>query len=678
MTRLSPARWLARLSLVALALSVGVQAQPADSVLAPVEVSAAPYALEPARAPVSIAVRTRSDVERASDPALTADALGRGLPGVWISDRGNASTGERVLVRGLGWRAAFGVRGTHVVLDGVPLTLPDGQTPLNVLDPALVTRVELVRGPASTFWGSGSAGVLALSTASSTTENRVRALGGAYGLAKGEASARVASKDRQLAVWGSALRQDGYRDHSAVEVIRGGASGQAKVGNGTLGLVALGAWMPRAEAPGGITVEAFLEDPRQTRPIVLERDASKRVAQGDLALSYSHPFDALRLRATLSGGFRALRNPIVPRYIDLDRRTLGLRTVLEGGDELAWGVGVEAEAQRDDRLETSNDGGQPGSEVLTDQLETVRAGAAFGRLALRLTSTVTATAALRADVLRYRADPDNDVANARIIAAASPSVGLSVLLSHATGSTTLYANASGALDAPTTTELGNRTDGLAGFNPDLRPERTWGGEAGLRTVRQLGDGTVGLDAAAFVAVARDLLLPFEVGEVTATRNEGEARHAGVELAVSAHDVELASGRLDAAFATTFAQGTFLAGPDGSATPEGNRVPGFPPRLITWTATWTGFGLALGLDGESASGYAADSAGELQTDPYVVAHVRVAVPDLAVGAVSFTPFVSLRNVGDVRYAGSVVVNPFGGRFVEPAPGRHVIAGLAATF
>ncbi|MEO0559231.1 MAG: TonB-dependent receptor, partial [Bacteroidota bacterium] len=604
--RFSPARWLAGTTL--LVGIAGVQAQPADSVLAPVEVTAAPYALEPARAPVSIAVRSRSDVEQASDPALTAEALGRGLPGVWISDRGNASTGERVLVRGLGWRAAFGVRGTHVVLDGVPLTLPDGQTPLNVLDPALVTRVELVRGPASTFWGSGSAGVLSLSTASQTSGNRVRVLGGAYGLAKGEASARFAAPNRQLAVWGSALRQDGYRDHSGAEVYRAGASGSAEVGGGTLGLVALGAWMPRAEAPGGITEEAFGADPRQTRPIVLERDASKRVAQGDLALSYARPIDALRLRTTLTAGFRALRNPIVPRYIDLDRRTLGLRTVLEGGRALAWGVGVEAEAQRDDRLETSNAGGQPGPEVLTDQLETVRAGAAFGRLAARLTPALTATAAIRADALSYRAEPSGAVVSSRTITAVSPSLGFSLLLPHATGATTLYANASGALDAPTTTELGNRTDGLPGFNPDLRPERTWGAEAGARTLRQLGTGSIGLDGAAFVALARDLLLPFEVDEVTAFRNEGEARHTGVELAVSADDLELGPGRLDAAFATTLAQGTFLAGPDGSATPEGNRVPGFPPRLLTWTATWSGLGLALGFDGESASGYAADSAG----------------------------------------------------------------------
>ena len=671
------------LGLAIAGLAAPASAQPADSVLAPIEVSAAPFTLEPARAPLSVASRVRPAAERASDPALSADALGRGLPGVWISDRGNFSTGERVLVRGLGWRAAFGVRGTHVVLDGVPLTLPDGQTPLNVIDPALVERIDVIRGPASTFWGSGSAGVLALSTqdarsqptrsASARPSIRLRALGGAYGLAKGEASARVAAPGRQLAIWGSALGQDGYREHSAVEVYRAGVSGSADVGPGTLGVVGLGAWMPRAEAPGGITAEAAEADPRAARAIVLERDASKRVGQGDLALSYAAPVGAARVRATLSGGARALRNPIVPRYIDLDRQTAGLRVVAEGR-QLA--VGVELEGQRDDRLETSNDGGRPGPEVLTDQVETVRAAAVFGRATVRLAPALTATAALRADAIRYRAEvASGSGSGARTVAAASPSLGLSYLVARPNGSATLYANVSGALDAPTTTELGNRTDGAAGFNPDLRPERTWGTEAGVRATRAVGTGTVGLDAAAFVALADDLLAPFEVGEVTAYRNEGRARHAGVELAVSASTVAVGPGRLDAAVAATFARGTFL---DASPTDGSARVPGFPPRLLTWTATWSGFGLALGLDGEAASAYAADRAGDNVADAYAVVHLRLAAPNLGLGAAALTPFASLRNAADARYAGSVVVNAFGGRFVEPAPARHVAFGLGASF
>src|SRR5690606_2146217 len=91
------------------------------------------------------------------------DALRR-LPGVFVANRENPALGERLVVRGLGYRAGFGVRGVQVVLDGVPLTLADGQAVLGVVDPPFVRRAEVVRGPASALWGNGSGGVLFLST----------------------------------------------------------------------------------------------------------------------------------------------------------------------------------------------------------------------------------------------------------------------------------------------------------------------------------------------------------------------------------------------------------------------------------------------------------------------------------------------------------------------------------
>ncbi len=651
--------------------------------LGPVEVTATPFALVPNRAPLALAVRERPDAERATDPAVALDAVGRGLPGLWISDRGNPSTGERVLVRGLGWRAAFGVRGTHVLLDGVPLTLADGQGQLNVIEPALVERVEVLRGPASTFWGSGSAGVLALSTSTGGPRVRVRALGGAYGLAKAEASARPDLGDqRRLAVWGSAVTQRGFREQASLEAFRGGWTGSADLGGGqTLGVVGLGAFVPRAESPGGITAEQAAQDPRQVREASIAQDARKRLGQGHLAVVYGRPaLGSARVRITATAAGRTLDNPIVPRYITLGRLSGSLRAVVEGGDRVVWGVGVEQEAQRDDRLERDNDGGRPGTTVLTDQVETVLANAVFGRLAVPLGPALTATASGRLDLLTYRADPADAPADSRTLRAVSPSVGLAYRLDTARGGATLYANAAGALDAPTTTELGNRLGGEPGFNPDLRPERTRGAEAGARAAWVVAGGTVGLDAAAFVAVALDLLLPREVDDATVYENAGRARHLGVELAASADGVRLGPGRLSAAVAVTAAQGTFLAGPVGSETPAGNRVPGVPPHLATWTATWTASGrlpLVLGVDGEAAAAYPADSAGDLQTEAYAVVNVRLALAGLRLGAARATPFVTVRNAGDVAYAGSVVVNAFGGRFVEPAAGRHLAAGVSVT-
>ena len=660
------------------------QEAPADT-LGAVLVEAAPFALAPSRAPLALTARTRTEAEVATDPAVGLGAVLAGLPGVWVSDRESYAQGERLLVRGLGWRAAFGVRGTHVILDGVPLTLADGQTQLNVVDPALVRRAETVRGPASTFWGSGAGGVVALSTDAGPDAPRLRAraLGGAYGLASASVAVRPdLGAGRRLAAWGSYLEDGGYRDHGAVRQGRAGVSGGAALGGGEVSVVGLLAVVPRAESPGGITDAAFREDPRQTREIVVARDASKALVQGHASVSYARPVGDVRLRATATGGARTLDNPIVPRYIQLDRATGGLRVTAEGGAALAWGLGAEGELQRDDRLETSNDGGRPGPDVLTDQVETVRSGAVFGRVSAPLGASVTATAALRADVLGYRAEPAGAPGETRVLGALSPSLGVAARWRAGALTGTAYANAAGALDAPTTTELGNRPGGAAGFNPDLQPERTWGAEAGARATAPVGGGAVGLDLAVFVASVRDLLVPFEEGDVTFYRNEGRTRHVGVEVGVQPLGLPLAGGRLDGAAAYAWTRARFTRSA-GTLTVDGNAVPGVPEHLATSTLTWAaplrgGVRLVLGASGEAAGAYVADSAGELAVDGYAVVHLRAALAGLPLGGgAAASPFVAVRNVGDARYAGSVVVNAFGGRFVEPGAGRHLQAGVSVA-
>ncbi len=679
---------------------------PADTVaLGEVEVTAAPFALEGASAPLALTVRTRTAADLATDPAVGLDALARGVPGLWVSDRESYALGERVLVRGLGWRAAFGVRGTHVLLDGVPLTLPDGQAMLNVVDASAVRRVEVVRGPASVFWGSGSGGVLALSTQTLSTQSadgpraRARVLGGGYGLAKADGAVRPDLGRHALTAWGSYLSEEGFRDHSAVRLARGGLSSRLDLGQGrSLSAVALGAYMPEAQSPGGLSAEAADEDPRQTRAISVAQQAGKTLTQVHLALGYAQPVRALpngRLRADVTGGLRDLDNPIVPRYIRLDRRTAGLRLSLEAGTPGGWsaGVGAEGELQRDDRLETPNEDGQPGAERLTDQLETVRSGALFARLAVPLgpvgLPALTLTAAARLDALRYGADDRTGRAagagGTRAATAVSPALGLAYRWRSGAAAGLLYANAAGAVDAPTTTELGNRPGGAAGFNPDLEPERTWGLEAGTRGSVALGPVMAGFDLALFTAWVDRLLLPFEIGEVTFYRNAGRTRHGGVEAAVDGGGPAGGGGRFAIAVAYTWTRARFTeslprTGSGGTdAVLAGAAVPGFPEHLATWTAAWQrvrGSPLVLGVEGEAASAYFADDANTAATDAYVVLHARAAMDGLALGrGLSASPFVALRNALNARYTGSVVVNGFAGRFYEPAAGRYVLVGLA---
>ena len=80
------------------------------------------------RLPLAVSTVGRDRFAPGEKALSLAEAL-RQVPGLHVSERNNWSMGPRLTARGLGARAAFGVRGVKVLLDGVPLTTPDGQTP---------------------------------------------------------------------------------------------------------------------------------------------------------------------------------------------------------------------------------------------------------------------------------------------------------------------------------------------------------------------------------------------------------------------------------------------------------------------------------------------------------------------------------------------------------------------
>src|SRR5512140_3338242 len=86
------------------------------------------------------------------------DELLFAVPGVALANRQNPAQDPRISIRGFGARSAFGVRGVRVLQDGVPVTLPDGQTPVDALDLEGTQRVDVVRGSASALYGNAAGG----------------------------------------------------------------------------------------------------------------------------------------------------------------------------------------------------------------------------------------------------------------------------------------------------------------------------------------------------------------------------------------------------------------------------------------------------------------------------------------------------------------------------------------
>ena len=231
------------------------------------------------------------------------DELLFAIPGVALANRQNPAQDPRVSIRGFGARSAFGVRGVRVLQDGVPVTLPDGQTPVDVLDVEGAARVEVTRGSASSLYGNAAGGVIDLHSATPPPENIApygRITGGADTptLTAAGAAGTVGSFGYTSSV--TRVNGAGYRNysdqrgtHGAVRLTRAPPDGSAGT---TVAVAARVTDVSRAQSPGAITQAQMDADPRQADALSVRKQAGKVVRQGDLSLSAAHPLGGERLR----------------------------------------------------------------------------------------------------------------------------------------------------------------------------------------------------------------------------------------------------------------------------------------------------------------------------------------------------------------------------------------------
>ncbi|MDR8391006.1 TonB-dependent receptor [Aliifodinibius sp. S!AR15-10] len=671
------------ITFICLALSSLVSAQnknenPSDTLqasLEAIEIQATHSALSSEHPPISLSV-LRNDQQTLTHKApVTMDDLFDQVPGIWVNDRENYALGERITVRGIGWRAQFGVRGIQVVMDGVPLTMADGQAMLTVVDPIFIRRAELIRGPSSMFWGNSSGGVLYLNTtppANTKSPFMVRSTIGSYGLIKNDVQFSQRFGKHGISGYASYLNQGGYRDHSEVTIGRAGVTGSVDL-NANSRIEYFGAYanMPQAEHPSGLTKQQAQDDPTQANQGFQSLDAGKQISQGQFGVSFSNQNSLGFLKATAYGTYRDLENPLPFAIITLDRRAGGARATLQrDAGRFSFSFGAETKIQRDDRVEYDNDDTQRGG-IQVDQIENVYNHAAF------LTSTYTLNSlkllgSVRYDWIRFDTDAGSpDQSGERDFQSVSPGVGINYSL----GNVEFFSNLSTGFEAPTTTELVNRPGGGNGFNPDIQPEQTLGFELGSRG--QLFSSRLSYDIALYNLWISDLLFPYqlEANGPTYYRNQGETVHRGVEANVQ-YDI---SRSLQAGLTYNLTDAEFTKATLDGEPLDGKAVPGVPQHRLSGVLHWRPGNFWLTTDAQHVSEFAVNNRNTAYNDAYWVVNGRVSYNSLPVGSgITVTPFLAVNNLFDARYNGSVVVNAFGGRYYEPAAGINWRTGLSLEF
>lgn len=636
------------------------------------------------RAPISLSLIGRGRIQDARATLGLDEALAS-VPGLIVDNRQNFSLGSRIVIRGLGARAAFGVRGVRVLVDGIPLTMPDGQTNLNNLDLGSAGSIHVLRGPASALFGNAAGGVIAIETepAPGPRSAEARATIGNQGrssltrLLKGQLKVAETRGPFDYLASVSTMRAEGFRDHGrARQTLFNGRAGWMVNPATRLTLVVNAIDAPIAENPGSLPLDSALATPSMAWPRNVATGAGESMQQAQAGLRLQHTGARGRADVSAYALRRSLENPLPFAVIDLGRTAGGLRALYERAvGSVALTGGVDVEAQQDDRREFANEGGEPVGEPNRDQQDRVASVGPFvqahidaGRFSFMLGA--------RYDAVHFETEDLRDVvpdeSGERTLHAPSTMIGAAYVLPDVT----FFANVASAFQTPTTTELLNSPPAPgspccpAGFNEDLEPQRALSTEAGLRgrlAVRW------SYEATAWLMDVSDALVQFQVPEAEGRdffRNAGRTRHRGIELGASgslSRNVEVS-----AAYALTDVR--FRDDGSEEAQFEGNRVPGIAPHRAFLGLSWSAGVTRLAAELQHTSSQYADDANTAESDGYTLLDVR-AHTALALGGMELAPFVSLNNLLDEEYAGSLTVNAAANRFFEPAPGFNVVLGAS---
>jgi len=626
-----------------------------------------------ANMPLSTVTVRRSEFERESAPGVTLEQTLGTIPGLYVSDRNYSAVGERIMIRGMGSRAAFGVRGVQIVLDGIPLTLPDGQSVAEIVDPSMITSTELMRGPASAFWGNGSGGVLMLSTTlpPGIRASRVRIQGGSLGLVQILGETRVALGRHSVRAWVSEVSRQGFREHSTDRFTRAGLLSTLVLGRGTTVNATATAAFQEAEHPGSLTEREYESDPRQAAVLYVNQDARKESGQFQVGLNLLRSTGPGLLSVATHWTARSLTNPLPFAYIELNRSAGGIDVSYEhAAGILSWAIAGDARFQRDDRKNWNTVSGERGDRQDLDQVETVTSGSARAIGHYALTNSLSLSAGLRWDRVGFETRDvfleNGDQSGRRSFQSVTPMVGLAYSISG----TTAYVDYGSAFDTPTTTELVNRPDLSGGFNPDLDAEKTSGIEAGVRGTAD--EGRLYFDLALYRFSVRDRLVPFQTeegGDRVFYKNAGSAIHRGVETALVWHLVPGAQVEIGATVARfTFSRDEFA----------GNHLPGLPEKMIYFAVGVSPGSYRARLEIRRTAACFADDANSVTVDGYSLINARAQHEGLSMGAALIRPFVSADNLAGRRYVSSVTINSSSGRYFDPGSGRVLRAGVNVLF
>jgi iron complex outermembrane receptor protein len=539
----------------------------------------------------SVSVVSSADINK-TDGIILTPVLNK-IPGVYMQ-QGNLNT-NRITIRGIGARSQFGTNRVKAYFDGIPLSSGEGETVIEDIDVASIEKIEIIKGPNSTSFGSGLGGVIHLfsrETPLLESFGNVTTTFGSYGLLQQRLSGGFSDSNSNVFSSYSDLQSDGYRANSSYGRKSFNLHGKQKIAEkGNLSFLGIFTRL-KAYIPSSLNENDFINNSEKAATTWAAAQGYESYDKFLMGLGYDHQFsNKWSLKSSLFSNFKE-GYETRPFDILADKtNTLGLRWNLNFKErlfslpfELSFGTEVALENYQDSLFKNLYLS-QPGQgSIEGDQFSEIQQDRNyinyFLQMEVWLLKNLHLETGIALNTTTYSLEdvfqPNSYTQNKAYTFGSiwSPRIGLSYSVGKGKN---IYTSVSKGFSVPSVAET-LTPDGQ--INTDLKPETGWNYELGFKG-NWFGNQLY-TEFTFFSTQIENLLVAQRTADDQYVGiNAGSSSHSGIEFLVNYKFLEAAIFQVTPYFSAALNNFKFKDFVDRGNDYSGNELTGVPDKQLNF-------------------------------------------------------------------------------------------------
>ncbi|MDP5157100.1 MAG: TonB-dependent receptor [Flaviramulus sp.] len=617
----------------------------------------------------TISIVSSEDIQRSNNTDF-APILNR-TPGVFMQS--GALNTNRITIRGIGSRNLFGTSKIRAYFKDIPLTNGSGETTIEDFELASISRLEIIKGAASSIYGAGLGGTINLipqnAYLNDSNFNGEISMG-SFGLIKGILNVNHGNSENSFRAVYSNTESDGFRENNNYKRQTFTLTSNHFLSKKDELSFIVSYVDLKAFIPSSINENTYLNSPKSAAFTWKQAQGFEDSKRGVFGLSWQHNFNNnLKQNTSI---FTSFRDAYEPRPFDILKENtlaLGLRTRLIGntnlfGRNLNWTLGGELfkDTYKYSTFENlyedfPNGTGSVSGQRLSNFIENRNYYNLFFETNFEFSEKTTLTTGLNLNETGYKlndkfhvtSENPNQSGSFKFKNILSPKIGISHLFNK---NISIYGSVSHGF-SPISLNETLLPDGQ--INANLKPETGWNFEAGSRG--EFFSNKLQYNFAFYRLNIKNLLVSRRTAEDAFIGiNAGKTQHDGLELALNYYWLQNKKITISSFINYTLNKFIFKEFIDNTNNFSGNDLTGVPSDIFNAGIDFeTSFSLYGNINYQYVGSFPITDSNSLFTEDYQLTNLKVGYKTNLSKYLKMNIFLGINNIFNEKYASQILIN-----------------------